>query len=164
MGYPTCRCDTSGIQAATGLCLPFGPVGSHSMPDVGHRWVPPIHSHISSSWRDLEPAHPSCGAVDQPAPRALQWGKPPGARRLSKGRPSHRFARCFLWFSIFSWLCYSFLISSQAVLGWPFWWGPSGVDWLWGVCPGGRRNWSHPIRFYSQRPGVQVLHQVQDFV
>lgn len=162
MAYPTCRCDTSGIQAATGLCLPFGPVGSHSMSDVGHGWVPPIHSHISSSRRDVEPAHPSCGAVDQPAQRALHRGKPAGAWSLSKGR---LFLHVVSSGSpLFSWHWYSSFVSPQAVLGWTFWWGPSGVDWLWGVCSGGRRNWSHPIHFDSQRPGVQVLCQVQDFV
>lgn len=80
------RCDASGVQETTGLCVPFWPVGSYSLPDVGHRWVSPVHTDISSSRRHLELTHPSSGALDQPAARALHWRKLAWAWILSKGR------------------------------------------------------------------------------
>lgn len=89
LGCPTCRCDTSGVQETPRFCVPIRPVGSHSLSEVGHRWVPPIHADVGPSRGDLEPAHPSCGALDQPAPWALQGGKPAGARSLPEGRLKH---------------------------------------------------------------------------
>lgn len=164
LGYPTCRCDTSGVQATAGLCVPFRPVGSYCVPHVGHRWVPSIHTDVRPSWRNLEPAHSSCWALDKQAPRDLHRRKPARVWVLSKGRLlCIIFCLCLhLLYFYLHW--YSSFISCLVVLGWPVWWGPSGVDWLWGVCSGGRRNWSHPIRLHPKRPGVQVLHQVQDSV
>lgn len=124
---PTCRCDTSGVQATAGLCLPFRPVGSHSVLDVGNRWIPPVHSDVSPSRREPQPPHPSCGALDQPTPRALHWGKPGGARSLSKG------AAC-VWNNIasvtilfFSWHWHSCFGLSQLYLDGPF--GEGHQDW-----------------------------------
>lgn len=74
------------------------------MPDVGHRWVPPIYTDVSPARRNPEPAHPSCGALDQPAQRPLHRRKPAWARSLSKGRFKH-YSVCVISFICFSILC-----------------------------------------------------------
>lgn len=127
--HTTCRCDTSGVQETTGLRVPFRPVGSHSMPDVGHRWVPPIHTDVGPSRRDLELAHPSCGALDQPAPRALHWRKPVGARSLSKGRLKHHFVwiNSVIRFSILCHFMIYILCHPQLYLDGPF--GEGHQEW-----------------------------------